>query len=49
MTDTNESTPDEDVIIDMNAQAEETIEISMDALRADGYEPPADSMPSEMA
>jgi hypothetical protein len=49
MTDANQSSPDEDVMIDMNPQAEETIEISMEALKADGYEPPADSVPNEMA
>jgi hypothetical protein len=46
MTDTstepNQSTPDEDVTIEFSPAAQETVDITMDALRADGYEPPAD-------
>jgi hypothetical protein len=42
MTATNQSTPDEDVMIDFSPEAQETVDVSMDALRADGYEPPPD-------
>ncbi len=41
-TEPNQSTPDEDVMIDFCPEAQETVEITMDALRADGYEPPGD-------
>lgn len=34
---------DEDVEIRVSPQAEESIEISIDALKSDGYEPPVEN------
>jgi hypothetical protein len=45
----DQSTPDEDVLIDFSPEAEESVDVSMDALQADGYQPPADDSSTTLA